>query len=160
MAAATSAVNERQKKVLANLVVQRFGRDLRALRIAVLGLAFKPNTDDMRHAPSIPLIESLMKFGAQVVAVDPIAVECAKAVLPEGVEYAAAVDDALRDADAAVLVTEWPDFIKLDWSALGGSMRQKIVFDGRNVYEPDEMKALGFEYYCIGRGCLVESCRG
>ena len=158
MAAATSAVNERQKKVLANLVVSRFGRDLRALRVAVLGLAFKPNTDDMRHAPAIPLIESLIKFGAHVVAVDPIAVECAKAVLPAEVEYAEKASSALQGADAAVLVTEWPEFVALDWLVMGERMRRKVLFDGRNVYDADDMKALGFEYYCIGRSCLVESC--
>ncbi len=156
MASATSAINERQKRVLANLVVSRFGRDLRALRIAVLGLAFKPNTDDMRHAPSIPLIESLTKYGGNVVAVDLIAAESAKPILPQSVIYAESAEDALQDADAAVLVTEWDAFVGIDWEKLGETMKQKIVFDGRNVYDPETMKSLGFEYYCIGRGYVVE----
>ncbi len=155
MASATSAINERQKRVLANLVVSRFGRDLRALKIAVLGLAFKPNTDDMRYAPSIPLIESLTKYGCAVVVADPIAAESAKPVLPQSVIYVESAEDALRGVDAVVLVTEWDVFVGLDWRKLGAKMKQKVLFDGRNVYDPETMKSLGFEYYYIGRGYVV-----
>jgi UDPglucose 6-dehydrogenase len=155
MAAATSLVNERQKKILGSMIVDRFGKNLKGLKIAVLGLAFKPNTDDMRYAPSIPLIDTLLRCGAGAIAVDPAARGVAAKILPRCVEYADTAFEATRDADAAVLVTEWEEFLKVDWSECGERMRRKILFDGRNAYSPSDLRALGFEYYCIGRGCVV-----
>jgi UDPglucose 6-dehydrogenase len=154
IALATSLVNERQKLVLGSMIVERFGKNLNGIRVAVLGLSFKPETDDMRYAPSIPLIAALTRLGATVAAFDPI-VHDASGILPATVEYAPCAHDALTGADACVLVTEWNDFKKLDWEALGRSMGRKIMFDGRNIYDPEKMKNAGFEYYCIGRGHTV-----
>jgi UDPglucose 6-dehydrogenase len=122
--------------------------------MAVLGLAFKPETDDMRYAPSIPLINTLARLGANVTAFDPI-VRGAAGVLPPALKYAPGAAEALAGADAAILVTEWDDFKKLDWDALGRTMKRRILFDGRNIYDPGKMESAGFEYYCIGRGRTV-----
>jgi UDPglucose 6-dehydrogenase len=157
MAMATSLVNERQKLVLGNMVVERFGKNLRGLAIAVLGLSFKPETDDMRHAPSITLVKMLTRLGASVRAADPI-VSDAGDNIPVRVEYAS-YEDALRGADAAVLVTEWDIFKEIDWAECARIMKRPIVFDGRNIYDPRKMRELGFEYYCIGRSCTVNVCR-
>lgn len=153
--ASVEHVNHRQKKLLPSMLRKRFGAELAGSRIAVLGMAFKPHTDDMREAPSISLIEELLAHGAQVSAYDPVAKETAGAALPAGVTFAASVEEVVADADAAVLVTEWPEFLALDWRSLASRMKRKIVFDGRNVYNPERMKAQGFEYYCIGRGYTV-----
>jgi UDPglucose 6-dehydrogenase len=155
IALATSQVNERQKRILGNMVVERFGKNLTDVSIAVLGLAFKPETDDTRYAPSIPLINSLARLGAKISAFDPVVNE-SNFALPAPAAYAQSVDDALRGADAAVLVTEWPAFKAIEWEERGKLMKRKIVFDGRNIYDPDHMKSLGFEYYCIGRGHNVD----
>ncbi len=156
MAAATSAVNERQKRILGDLVVGRFGKNMKGRRFAVLGLAFKPNTDDMRYAPSIPLIHTLSTLGATVVAYDPIVQESRE--LPGGVVYAATLADALEGGDAAILVTEWEEFRNVDWVDAGSAMRGKVLFDGRNIYDPTVLRNAGFEYYCIGRSCTVREC--
>jgi UDPglucose 6-dehydrogenase len=155
MAAAISLINERQKKILGSMIVERFGKNLRGYNIAVLGLAFKPDTDDMRYAPSIPLINALVRCGANVTAVDPVAVNAALKILPQCVKYSDTAFESTRGADAAVLVTEWKDFLELNWSECGVQMKRKILFDGRNVYNPSDLKSLGFEYYCIGRGLVV-----
>jgi UDPglucose 6-dehydrogenase len=154
IAMATSLVNERQKRVLGNMVAERFGKNLRGINIAVLGLTFKPETDDMRHAPSITLVNTLLRLGANVTACDPV-IDDAGDIFPNGGIKYAPVPEVLKDADAAILVTEWDTFKKIDWNLSGASMRRKIVFDGRNVYDPDKMKSLGFEYYCIGRNRTV-----
>jgi UDPglucose 6-dehydrogenase len=158
MALAASLVNERQKLVLGNMIAARFGKNLKGISIAVLGLSFKPETDDMRHAPSIPLIGTLARLGANVTVFDPI-VRGASGVLPATVKYAPSASDALVGADACVLVTEWKDFKKLDWGVHGQSMKRKILFDGRNIYDPEKLKNAGFEYYCIGRGHTVNAGR-
>lgn len=149
---AVDKVNRQQKKVLPLMLRKRFDGYLNEKKIAILGLAFKPNTDDMREASSIALINMLVEHQAAVVAYDPIAVEKAREVLPAAVQYAASAEEALIGADAAVLVTEWPEFADIDWGKLGGKMKEKIIFDGRNFYDPREIIDLGFEYYCIGRG--------
>ncbi|MDR1508441.1 MAG: UDP-glucose/GDP-mannose dehydrogenase family protein [Synergistaceae bacterium] len=154
MALATSLVNERQKLVLGNMIVERFGKNLKGLGAAVLGLSFKPETDDMRYAPSIPLINTLTRLGADVTVFDPV-VRDASGILPPSVKYASGVPETLAGADAAILVTEWDDFKHLDWDVLGMSMKRRILFDGRNVCDPGKMERAGFEYYCIGRGRTV-----
>ncbi|MEG1641593.1 MAG: UDP-glucose/GDP-mannose dehydrogenase family protein [Synergistaceae bacterium] len=151
LAKAIEEVNNKQKKVLNSIVEERFGQNLSNLKIVLLGLAFKPQTDDMRAAPAITLIEGLLKAGASVHAYDPVAMEQAPLWLPDGVKYAKNIEDMLKEADCAVLVTEWPEFKELDWAKLAPLMRKKIVIDGRNIYDPETMKNLGFEYYCIGR---------
>jgi UDPglucose 6-dehydrogenase len=124
---------------------------LEGKRVAVLGLAFKPNTDDMRDAPSIPLIQGLLEGGAQVAAFDPVAIEQARPMLP-GVEFAADAHAAARDADALVIVTEWDEFRALDLDELAALMRGKVLVDLRNVYDRAEAERAGLIYSGIGRG--------
>ena len=120
-------------------------------RVAVLGLAFKPNTDDMREAKSIEVVARLVQLGAQVRAYDPVAMENAKRVLPESVVYSDSPYAAAADADAVALVTEWNEFKLLNLERLRAVMRRPVLFDGRNLWEPERMRRLGFEYYSIGR---------
>ena len=151
--AAVEAVNQRQKSVLTDKIVQRFGDNLEGRTIAVWGLAFKPNTDDMREAPSLVLINELRARGAKVVAFDPVAMEEASHLLASdaGVSLAADPLAALAGADALAIVTEWKIFRSPDFDAVRVALKAPIVFDGRNLYEPESMKALGFEYFPIGR---------
>jgi UDPglucose 6-dehydrogenase len=119
--------------------------------IAVLGLAFKPNTDDMREAKSVEVVGLLHEAGATIKAYDPVATENARRLLPKGVTYCASPYEAAEKADALALVTEWNEFKFLNLERLGSLMRRPVIFDGRNLYEPDRMRRLGFEYYSIGR---------
>src|SRR5262249_44230840 len=119
--------------------------------IAVLGLAFKPKTDDMREARSIEVIKALVAAGAHVRAYDPAAMPNAKALLPSTVEYCQSSYEAAEGADAAAIVTEWNEFKLLNLERLRGVMRRPLVFDGRNIYEPERMRRLGFEYHPIRR---------
>ncbi|MFA7207414.1 MAG: UDP-glucose/GDP-mannose dehydrogenase family protein [Synergistaceae bacterium] len=151
MASAIDKVNRKQKELLQIMVREKFGNSMEGLTIAVMGLAFKPHTDDMREAPSISLIRGLLDCGASVKAYDPIAMDQAGMILPKDVRYSGSIEELLEGADSAVLVTEWPEFRCLDWEKLGPLMKSMILFDGRNIYDPSEMQKLGFEYYCIGR---------
>ena len=119
--------------------------------IAVLGLAFKPKTDDMREARSVELITRLVEGGAQVRVYDPVAMDNARSILPAAVEYCPSSYEAAEGADAVVLVTEWNEFKLLNLERLRQVMRRPLVFDGRNIYEPERMRRLGFEYHSIGR---------
>ena len=149
--------NRRQKQVLFNKVVQRFGTNLNGLIFAVWGLAFKPGTDDMREAPSIPLINNLLAAGATVHAYDPVAMDAARDVFASTwqeqarLTFAAHQYQALEESDAMLLVTEWKPFRAPDYQAMQNLMRQKIIFDGRNQYQPQQVKEAGFEYFGIGR---------
>jgi len=143
-------VNELQKRRVIGKLERRLG-SLRDKRIALLGLAFKPGTDDMREAPSLVLAGRLLSEGAEVRAWDPVA---DGAVHLHGVDIAESALDALDGADAAVIVTEWPEFRELDWEEAGARMRNRLVVDGRNLLDPDELRALGFEYEGIGRPIL------
>jgi UDPglucose 6-dehydrogenase len=144
--------NERQKKVLARKVRDRFGDDLSGKRFAVWGLAFKPETDDMREAASVTLIEELLERGAAVVAHDPVAVEVAREwYLGDRIEYAPDEYSALEGADAMIVVTEWLQYRRPSWKRVSAALAAPIVFDGRNLYEPARMRRHGFEYYPIGR---------
>ncbi len=151
MASAVSKVNRKQKERLQIMMRERFGEDMEEIEAAIMGLAFKPHTNDMREAPSITLIRGLLNCGASVRAYDPIAMDEAHRLLPDNVQYAADIESLLAGADCAVIVTEWPQFKEADWEKFGGLMKRKIVFDGRNICDPEKMRALGFEYYCIGR---------
>jgi UDPglucose 6-dehydrogenase len=144
-------VNDARKSAMAARVIAACGGDVAGQRIAVLGLAFKPETDDMREAPSLPLVEGLVAAGAHVTAFDPEAMAGAKALLPEHVEYAAGTEAALQDADALVLVTEWNEFRALAPATLARLMRGRIVVDLRNVFDPQALLAAGFAYHGIGR---------
>ncbi len=145
------AVNDDRKASMARRVVDALGGSVAGKRIAVLGLAFKPNTDDMRDAPSIPLIEALLGEGASVAAFDPAAHQQAKAIFDK-VEFADDAYAAARGADALVIVTEWDEFRALDLDTLAGLMAGKVLIDLRNVYERSEAQESGFEYYGLGRG--------
>lgn len=143
-------VNELQKR----RVIGKLNRHLGALpgkKIALLGLAFKPDTDDMREASSLVLAGRLQGEGAQVSAYDPIAEEEARKLM-RGVDFAGSELDAVRDADAVVLVTEWPQFKELDWSAVAGAMRGDLIIDGRNALDGDVVRAAGLKYEGVGRG--------
>jgi UDPglucose 6-dehydrogenase len=117
----------------------------------VWGLAFKPKTDDMREAPAIPIIEALLAKGAKVQAYDPEATPIAKALFGSKVTFAAKNYEALKNADALAVVTEWQEFREPDFARMKKLMRTPAIFDGRNIYQPDQMKALGFTYCSIGR---------
>ena len=158
---AVEAVNEAQKTILVEKIEKRFGTDLSGMKFALWGLAFKPNTDDMREAPSRVIILELVKRGAQVVAYDPVAMSEAKHCLetdfagnPEGLSKVTLVDDpmtAIDDCDALVIVTEWKAFRSPDFEVLMQKLKRAIIFDGRNLYEPAAMQELGIEYHGIGR---------
>jgi UDPglucose 6-dehydrogenase len=148
---AVEAVNARQKMVLFNKLKGRFGDELKNLTIAVWGLAFKPNTDDMREAPSIVLIENLLAAGAKVRAYDPEAAKEAHKFFGDRIVYGKKVYDILDGADALVIVTEWNEFRRPDLDKVRQLLRQPIIFDGRNLFEPQKMAQLGFEYEGIGR---------
>jgi UDPglucose 6-dehydrogenase len=145
------SVNDARKSAMAARVIAACGGDVRDLRIAVLGLAFKPETDDMREAPSLPLIAGLVAAGATVAAYDPEAMGSAQALLPAGVDFAVGVDAALTGADALVLVTEWNAFRSLAPARLSQLMRGRVVVDLRNVFDPVAMREAGFAYHGIGR---------
>jgi UDPglucose 6-dehydrogenase len=148
---AVEAVNEGQKRILAHKVKDHFARSLRGKQIAVWGLAFKPRTDDMREAPSIPLIETLLGEGVDVHAYDPEAATEAARIFGDRIRYHRNNYDALDGADALVIVTEWNEFRRPDFERMRAAMKAPVVFDGRNIFEPDEMRELGFTYYSIGR---------
>jgi UDPglucose 6-dehydrogenase len=126
--------------------------------VAVLGIAFKPNTDDLREAKALEIIARLLASGAKVRAYDPIAMEKAREIFPQ-IEYSEHAIDAAKEADAVVLVTEWNEFKFLNLEKLKNVMRGNVLFDGRNVYDPDRMKRLGFDYHCIGRGTNGQQIR-
>jgi UDPglucose 6-dehydrogenase len=123
--------------------------------VAVLGLAFKPNTDDMREAKSVEVIQQLHAAGATIRAYDPVATDNARALLPAGVTYSASPYEAAQDADAVVLVTEWNEFKFINLERLRRVLRRRVIFDGRNIWEPERMRRLGFEYYSIGRKPVI-----
>jgi UDPglucose 6-dehydrogenase len=144
-------VNDARKESMAARVIAACGGDVAGKRIAVLGLAFKPETDDMREAPSLPLIHGLVEAGAGVVAFDPEAMAGAKPMLPLSVEYASDAAAAVRGADALVLITEWNEFRSLSPARLSALMRGHVIVDLRNVFDPLGMRAAGFAYHGIGR---------
>lgn len=158
---AVEAVNEAQKYTLVDKIDKRFGKDLKGMKFALWGLAFKPNTDDMREAPSRIIIGELVKRGAQVLAFDPVAMKEAQHCLdldfkdnPEGLKRVSMVGDpmaALDGCDALVIVTEWKAFRSPDFDLVKQKLKNPIIFDGRNLYEPSTMQELGIEYLGIGR---------
>jgi len=143
-------VNKTQKMRLFAKLKKQLG-PVKGKTIAVWGLAFKPRTDDMREAPSIPLIEALLAAGAKVQAYDPEAVTVAKGIFGSRITYAATNYEALKGADALVIVTEWSEFRRPDFNRMRTLMKAPIIFDGRNLFTPDQMKQHGFTYYSIGR---------
>ena len=148
---AVEAVNEEQKRLLVDKMLDHFDGDLKGRTIALWGLAFKPRTDDMREAPSLVVIEHLLEHGARVQAFDPAAMEVAKSLLPDGVTLCDSNYAALEGADALALVTEWNEFRNPDFKKMHARMRTPVIFDGRNIYEPARVRRHGFTYYGMGR---------
>ena len=149
-------INEKQKELLVNKVFARFGRDLRGRKFAIWGLAFKPRTDDMREAPSIVIIEALLQAGAEIAVHDPEALSRAREIFGERVSYHRGNYDTLPGADALLIVTEWNEFRRPDFTRMRELMKSAIIFDGRNLYEPSVMKQEKFMYYPIGRSAVTE----
>jgi UDPglucose 6-dehydrogenase len=144
-------VNEAQKLVLFQKINEHFQGNLKGKTVALWGLSFKPQTDDMREAPSIEIIHKLLEAGVHVNGYDPVAMEEAKHKLGDSIEYAKDMYEAAIEADALMLITEWPEFRIPNYKVLKKLMNQRVVFDGRNIYEPTEMQEQGFAYYSIGR---------
>ena len=155
--AAVEAANERQKLLMVDKIAARFGADLSGRHLALWGLAFKPDTDDMREAPSVVIVQELLRRGATVAAYDPVARDEAARVLGglPGLSFGSRADEVLEGADALVLVTEWKEFRTPDFERIKSSLKQPVVFDGRNVWEPSLMRALGIEHHGIGRGTVA-----
>ncbi len=148
---AVERVNNRQKLVLPEKIRSHFNNDLKGKKVAIWGLSFKPKTDDMREAPALVIIEELLNAGAMVVAYDPVAAEEARRRLGDRIEYAKDMYEALIDASALVIVTEWSEFRMPNYKVMEKLMLEKLIFDGRNIYEPSEMAENGYTYYSIGR---------
>ena len=149
---AVEAVNDAQKSVLFNKINAYFGGELRGKTVAFWGLSFKPNTDDMREAPSLVIANLLLNAGAHVRAYDPVAMEEAKHQLGDRITYCADEMEAVRDADALALITEWAEFRVPDWSTVANEMNGKVLFDGRNLYRREIVAEVGFDYFGIGQG--------
>jgi UDPglucose 6-dehydrogenase len=143
-------VNEDQKHVLATKIRKHFRGDLAGKHFAMWGLSFKPETNDMREAPSLVICEQLLAAGATVTAYDPVAMEESKHMIGDRIRYAKDAYAALPGADALLLVTEWREFRVPDWDRVKSSLRQPVVFDGRNIYSGAELRRQGFTYYGIG----------
>jgi len=149
---AVEAVNDAQKSVLFNKINAYFGGELHGKTIAFWGLSFKPNTDDMREAPSVVIANLLLDAGAHVRAYDPVAMEEAKHQLGDRITYCTDEMEAVRGADALALITEWAEFRVPDWSTVAKEMNGKVLFDGRNLYRSEIVAEVGFDYFGIGQG--------
>lgn len=152
---AVEAVNYRQKTVMFSKIYRHFNGDLKGKKFAIWGLAFKPKTDDMREAPSLVIIDKLLEAGATVTAYDPVAIEEAHRMLGDKIEYGKDEYEVCIDADALVLVTEWSEFRSPNFRVLQKLLKNKLIFDGRNIYDPLEMAEQGFNYYAIGRKPVI-----
>jgi UDPglucose 6-dehydrogenase len=148
---AVENVNDRQKSVLVTKILQHFNGNLKGKTFAIWGLSFKPQTDDMREAPSLVIIEKLLAEGAKVKVYDPVAMEESKHKLGNSVIYSKDQYEALIDADSLLVVTEWTEFRMPNFTVMSKLLKAKVVFDGRNIYEPAEMQEQGYTYYSIGR---------
>lgn len=148
---AVEQVNADQHRHFAQKIIHHFGGMVQGKRIALWGLAFKPNTDDVREAPAFKIINILREHGATIIAYDPEAIENSKRIYGDSIEYATTMYDALYHADALVIVTEWNEFRRPDFDRIASLLQSQVIFDGRNVYDPHEMAQLGFLYYCVGR---------
>jgi UDPglucose 6-dehydrogenase len=150
---AVEAVNERQKQRLFGKISAHFGGELKGKTIALWGLSFKPKTDDMREASSRVLMEALWDAGASVRAYDPEAMDATRRLYPDaqGLVLCDSAHDALKGADALAIVTEWQEFRSPDFDLIKDELTDPVIFDGRNLYDPDTLKTLGLSYYAIGR---------
>ncbi|MDR2040956.1 MAG: UDP-glucose/GDP-mannose dehydrogenase family protein [Tannerella sp.] len=148
---AVEEVNEDQKTILFRKLRKVYGADLNGKQIALWGLAFKPETDDMREAPALVLIEALLKAGCRVTAYDPVAIPEARRRIGDCIRYAKDIYEAVDGAEALLIVTEWKEFRLPSWTAVKQRMRKPVILDGRNIYDPNELTEAGFTYHCIGR---------
>jgi UDPglucose 6-dehydrogenase len=148
---AVEEVNESQKTYLVPRIKSVFNNDLTGKHFAVWGLAFKPNTDDIREAPDLYIMEELIKAGATVTAFDPEAMDNVKLVLGDKINYSDNMYDALANADALIIATEWAEFRNPNFDRIGAGLKQKVIFDGRNVFSVEKMDQLGYHYVSIGR---------
>lgn len=149
---AVTQVNSFQKTVMGRKITSQFGEDLTGKTFGVWGLSFKPNTDDMREAPSLVIIKDLIDRGARVKAYDPEATQYARKLLGDVIEYCDSGYDALEGSDALLLITEWTEFREPDFERIGDALKSRIIFDGRNIWNPRMLRKMGFTYYGIGRG--------
>lgn len=152
---AVMQVNERQKISFISRIKKYFNNDLKGKKIAVWGLAFKPNTDDIREAPALYIIESLLKEGVELSTFDPEAMNNVKKMIGDKIQYVTQYD-AIKDCDALIIATEWSEFRTPDFERMSSLMKNKVIFDGRNIYDPEKMKELDFYYESIGRKTLIE----
>ncbi len=158
---AVERVNREQRRIMVDRVLKFFKGDVKGKTFAVWGLSFKPNTDDMREAPSIDIIKGLVEKGARIQAYDPVAMENAKKIfsrmgIENSITFCPKQYGALQDADALIVVTEWMEFRKPDFELVKKLMSKNIIFDGRNIYKPEQMKELGFNYFSIGRKPIIQ----
>ena len=151
MLEAADKINKLQRKLFVDKILKHFDGDVNGKTFAVWGLAFKPKTDDMREAPAITIINALLEKGAKIQAYDPKAFEAARFHFADKITYAKNSYEALNEADALLLLTEWNEFRRPDFERMKDLMKQPIIFDGRNQYEADRMASRGFKYYCVGR---------
>ena len=149
--AAAETTNARQRQLFLDRITAHFGKDLSRKTFAVWGLAFKPNTDDVRESPAIAVIQELIKAGASVRTYDPVAVANARTILGEGPKYCSGSYHALEGADALLICTDWNEFRTPDFAHVKRTLKQPVIFDGRNLFHPAQMKELGFKYFCFGR---------
>ena len=148
---AVEDVNVFQKSILFHKLMNHYGGELEGKTVALWGLAFKPETDDMREATSLVTIELLLKAGCKVQVYDPVSMEECKRRVGDKVSYTQDMYEAVLNADGLLLLTEWKQFRIPNWGVVEKAMKTKLVIDGRNIYDPAEMIAMGFYYYCIGR---------
>ncbi|MBI9034294.1 MAG: UDP-glucose/GDP-mannose dehydrogenase family protein, partial [Bacteroidales bacterium] len=147
---AVEEVNEDQKAVIFDKIMKFFNGNIKGKTIALWGLSFKPQTDDMREAPALVIIDKLLKEGAKVKAYDPVAIEETQRRIGNSIEYASDEYDALIDADVLVIATEWPEFKFPNFRVIKKLLRQPVIFDGRNIYDKETIREYGFHYECIG----------
>lgn len=152
---AVENVNDRQKNVLHKKMHAHFKGNLEKLKIAIWGLSFKPHTDDMREAPSIVVIENLLQSKAKIFVYDPVAMDEARHKFGDTINYGKDAYEILLDADALLVITEWPEFRSPNFNVMERLLKNKLIFDGRNIFEPEEMQELGFTYYSIGRQTIM-----
>ncbi len=155
--AAVMNVNYKQRKLLVEKVRNYFGKDIKGKKIAVWGLAFKPDTDDIREAPALFIIDELLRDGVTITAYDPEAMKNVQKSVGDKISYASDPYDALKDVDALLIATEWSVFRTPEFETMTKAMKSKVIFDGRNLYDPDQMKAMGFYYSSIGRAVVQPS---
>jgi UDPglucose 6-dehydrogenase len=147
---AVEAVNADQKEILYKKVRSHFGDNLKGKTFSLWGLSFKPKTDDMREAPSLVIINKLLEAGAKIVAYDPVAMHEAERILGDKIAYSADMYESLDGSDALMIITEWPEFRSPDFSEISSRLKNKLIFDGRNIFDHKEMKGNGYTYYCVG----------